>query len=160
MHRPSRTRRILKWTGAALSLLIFVVLVTSPWYEVSARLPGKSTYCLSNGSVMVIYSDAGREFTRSPGVRIHAFEHLGLRSPSIWRAPHYPGQGATTFTFLPLWLPLLLTAIPTAWLWHRDRRRIRHGCCPSCEYDLTSNTSGICPECGDKPPPPAGMADS
>lgn len=28
-----------------------------------------------------------------------------------------------------------------------SRRRSR-GCCPQCEYDLTGNVSGRCPECG------------
>jgi hypothetical protein len=23
-----------------------------------------------------------------------------------------------------------------------------HGCCPNCDYNLTGNVSGICPECG------------
>jgi len=54
--------------------------------------------------------------------------------------------------FIPLWLVLLLTAIPTAWLWHRDRRRIRPGCCLRCGYDLTGNMSGICSECGERRP--------
>ncbi len=49
---------------------------------------------------------------------------------------------------LPLWLPLVVVAIPTAILWHRDRRRIPPGHCQQCEYDLTGNESGVCPECG------------
>jgi hypothetical protein len=30
----------------------------------------------------------------------------------------------------------------------RRHRRLRRGCCPACGYDLTANTSGVCPECG------------
>jgi len=30
----------------------------------------------------------------------------------------------------------------------RRRSRIRRGLCVNCEYDLTGNQSGICPECG------------
>jgi len=42
------------------------------------------------------------------------------------------------------------------WVWHRDRRRIRPGCCLRCGYDLTGNLSGVCSECGlAKPPPPS-----
>jgi hypothetical protein len=49
---------------------------------------------------------------------------------------------------LPLWLPLLVLAIPTAYIWHRDRRRYPPGHCQKCGYDLTGNESGKCPECG------------
>ncbi len=48
---------------------------------------------------------------------------------------------------LPLWLPLLLIAIPTAFLWWREHRRPKPGHCP-CGYDLRGNVSGTCPECG------------
>lgn len=49
----------------------------------------------------------------------------------------------------PLWLPFLLIAIPTGFLfWSDHRRRMRVGCCEKCGYDLTGNTTGRCPECG------------
>ena len=49
---------------------------------------------------------------------------------------------------LPLWIPFLLVAIPTGILFWRDRRT-PPGHCQRCRYDLTGNTSGICPECGE-----------
>ncbi len=54
---------------------------------------------------------------------------------------------------LPLWMPFLLIAIPTAILFWRDRR-IPPGHCQRCGYDLTGNVSGVCPECGLPVPPP------
>jgi hypothetical protein len=30
----------------------------------------------------------------------------------------------------------------------------RPGRCPACDYDLTGNTTGICPECGARSSPP------
>ncbi len=51
--------------------------------------------------------------------------------------------------------PLIGVAFYTASWWLHARRlntasiqRMRHGQCPKCEYDLTGNVSGICPECG------------
>ncbi len=49
---------------------------------------------------------------------------------------------------IPFWFPTLLfsgLAIWTPVWWWRRRRR---GLCTKCEYDLTGNISGICPECG------------
>lgn len=33
--------------------------------------------------------------------------------------------------------------------------RLAHGLCPRCEYDLTGNTSGVCPDCGGRYPCPS-----
>jgi hypothetical protein len=63
---------------------------------------------------------------------------------------------------------LILAAIPLAYLvlvtllarlQKRRPRRIYDPSdrdCPNCGYDLTGNTSGVCPECGTKQRPPAG----
>jgi hypothetical protein len=56
----------------------------------------------------------------------------------------------------PLFLPAAAAAFPcvgffTLWLFARQRRRMRiprPNVCAVCDYDLTGNTSGTCPECG------------
>ena len=53
---------------------------------------------------------------------------------------------------LPLWPLLILGGAVIAWLWRRDRMVIP-GTCTQCRYDLTGNTSGVCPECGLSVPP-------
>jgi hypothetical protein len=68
--------------------------------------------------------------------------------PIHWRA----GRASVSHwqsVIVPLWIPVLACALPTAWLFGLDRRR-RYGPhqCPRCGYDLTGNTSGVCPECG------------
>ena len=54
----------------------------------------------------------------------------------------------------PLWLPLLLIAAPTGWLWWRDRASRWKDHCPNprCRYLLTGLTSPKCPECGTEVP--------
>ncbi len=48
---------------------------------------------------------------------------------------------------IPLYVPLFIFVLPTAFLWWRDHRRPK-GHCQNCGYDLTGNVSGRCPECG------------
>jgi hypothetical protein len=48
----------------------------------------------------------------------------------------------------PLWFPVVLIAIPTAYLWRRTRR-VAPGLCPKCKYNLAGLASQApCPECG------------
>jgi hypothetical protein len=57
--------------------------------------------------------------------------------------------GGLRFLVLPYWLPVGLTAagsVPVFVLWKRRRRPA--GYCGRCSYNLTGNTSGVCPECG------------
>lgn len=61
--------------------------------------------------------------------------------------PSFESEPGGWMTVLPLWLPLVLSAIPTVILWRLNRRR-GPGCCQKCGYDLRGNISGICPECG------------
>ena len=57
-------------------------------------------------------------------------------------------RGTTTIMF-PLSLPALaFAAYPSVVLVRSLQRRRRKGCCGICDYNLTGNTSGICPECG------------
>jgi hypothetical protein len=49
--------------------------------------------------------------------------------------------------YVPLWIPLIAAAVPTAFFL-RAARRHRPGSCPQCGYDLTGAPSPNCPECG------------
>ena len=49
--------------------------------------------------------------------------------------------------YIPVWLLVVAVGLPTALLWWRDRRP-KAGFCNVCQYDLTGNVSGVCPECG------------
>ena len=187
MHPPSRARRILKWTGAIACLLILVTWAASlRWgfryhFSNGYRCVGVSTgaleisrwTCTYPKFIMAWGSPQNRYLrARTPiGLEIHrpSFQYITYRNFGF-ESPHKelsnPPSGTLTSVWwtIPFWLVLLLTAIPTAWLWHRDRRLISsspdHRLCLRCGYDLTGNTSGVCPECGDKACPPAGLADS
>lgn len=64
---------------------------------------------------------------------------------------HFRGWEPVVEIHVPDWsLMLLFALLPVAWFisHRRTRRRARQNGCVSCGYNLTSNTSGVCPECG------------
>ena len=67
-------------------------------------------------------------------------------TPSVWKSP------TGIYVDIPFWfIGVLITAYP-AWMFVgrplRNYSRRRRGHCVKCGYDLTGNTSGVCPECG------------
>jgi len=162
MHPPSRVRRILKWTGVGLSLVILTAWAVTLNYDFFLTIGQESALGLSFGGFEVTESANHGFVATFAGIRERKWRGFGIDLPALKTYPldaNFPAWDITTLR-IPLWLPLLLTAIPTAWLWHRDQRRIRPGCCLRCGYDLTGNTSGVCSECGDKVHPPVVLADS
>jgi len=81
---------------------------------------------------------------------------FGLVLPTVTRVDPLKGGPRRLFSTvrafvtsirMPLWVPFVVIAVPTALLWWRDHRPPK-GHCQSCAYDLTGNVSGRCPECG------------
>ena len=79
-----------------------------------------------------------------------------------WGELHEPGLGEAIYAelgyqwiigqFAAMNVPFLVSGLIVAWGHPRYRRlvRRRNGLCTECEYNLTGNVSGICPECGMK----------
>lgn len=82
-----------------------------------------------------------------------------LRMPSplwSWGFKRYsPSGGYWGGIDVPLWAPVAVLGVTALWLWYLDRPR-PPGACPKCGYDLTGNTTGICPECGKAGPAASG----
>jgi hypothetical protein len=69
--------------------------------------------------------------------------HHGL----LWRS--VAGEWELGFSLL---YPVLLTTIPAAFLWYKDRRRSSPHTCPNCNYDRRGlPAQAKCPECGTVP---------
>jgi len=148
-YAPSRRRRVLKWTGLVVCCLILVLfgvsLVRHVGYDrnrICFRLwPG----C---GMVRVCGDEPWRDPSAGWSSSAYTPYIRGLTAdlyaywPHIFKDP--PPLGGAR---VPLWIPFLLAAIPTVWLWRRDRRPPK-GSCQACGYNLTGNTSRVCPECG------------
>ena len=149
MKSRPRPRRIAKWTG-----LIACVLIVVAWAGVTSRGWGVAWYSKES---FIVFGDGHLVVERflASGQPDFGFWHWGvLQTGQLRYGFRWPQvQGLSSFrrwrVFLPLWLPLLVIAIPSALLWHRDRRRIPPGHCQQCGYDLTGNESGVCSECGE-----------
>jgi hypothetical protein len=89
------------------------------------------------------YEIAGVHFGRWTDV---AYTNDGRPLPQVY--------GCHSELWLSLFWPFALTAILPAIAFPRFTRYMRKrmlrnpGLCAKCSYDLTANTSGVCPECG------------
>ena len=64
--------------------------------------------------------------------------------------------GTRTWIMVPFRaLAIAFLILPAIWCIPLARRRPRDGTCKTCGYNLTGNTSGVCPECGTPVPPKA-----
>lgn len=150
-------RRILKWAGTIASLLILIELNVG--WNVEYVHKGSLGIAIWGKAIEVSQADGSghklRQRRSSVGpiygvhdpldvVGVNRFEPSFDRSVWPQSASYINGWAALR---IPLWIPLGLIALPTLWMWWLDRRPGR-GMCRSCGYNLTGNTSGVCPECG------------
>jgi hypothetical protein len=149
MTQRSGIRRWIKWSGLGLSLLIAVIWAVSlfMWPRLYCNHWCASLY---KGGFSVEWSDDLLNEGLSFNVR--AIQPRRWYWQGMLPAPYEGGfiGTITTGLLIPLILPFLLVALPTAFLFWRDRRKIFHGYCQKCGFNLTGNTSGICPECGER----------
>jgi hypothetical protein len=143
MRRRSPTRRVLKWVG-----LVGCVVLTAAWgitLFCTFGYMGSSTaaWFQYDGAVVVAYYAQTAEVR--PGW--FAFDDRPPDPDQLWLPRRVAGAGRDYFA-IPVWMPILLLALPTATLWYRDRRPPK-GHCQNCGYNLTGNVSGRCPECGE-----------
>ena len=142
--RPRRLQRWAKWVGLTACVISFLALLSSFIFTVTMYRSGWSAV-LGFGDVIVQSTNAqygnpqqGWAFKKRLASEPIVFQWwVRLRNPveSVWQV------------IVPTWIPLVALTMPTAFLWYRDRRT-PPGHCQSCGYNLTGNTSGVCPECG------------
>lgn len=143
MARKWPGRRFLQWT-----LRLTCVLLAIAW----AASAGKAIHWVSPNSRFASGIMCGR-FGAGWQSAPQAFDdlpgwHVDGGACNVWEWWFDLWIGTTQGRIIiPLWLPFLLVAIPTAVLWLR-RGGSEPGHCRKCDYDLTGNISGVCPECG------------
>ncbi len=143
MSRLSRVRRIAKWTGVVVCVVFAAEWAVNSGYAVHYARGGFAMF-VGGGQTRIYYTTTDKH-KYAPGF---AFRE-GLTNTRRLLLPEFHQYPADSVTFVdcPLWLPSLLVALPTAYLFYRDRRPPR-GHCQGCGYDLKGNVSGVCPECG------------
>ena len=129
-----------KWAGVALVLLVLGVDVASAWYCMELFRSG-TCFEVARGRIGLVQSP-------------------GLAPPDGWYVSRHDAVHRWWFLFrtiprlqrdwaVPIWFVAAACALPTAWLWYRDRRDKRPGHCSRCGYELTGLAPGsTCPECG------------
>jgi hypothetical protein len=149
----------LKWAGAAACVLIVVAWFASGWWTLYLGYGSRAAFRVvqvAAGQVELIWRDrsAGGQSGLILGWVAGARRDTARSARWWWGIDHerfYPsGSSAldTEVVYLPLYLPLLLIAAPTAWLIWRGRVR-PPGLCPACGYDRSGLRAGApCPECG------------
>src|SRR5262249_31688217 len=152
-----RVRRVAKWAGLVSSCSIATAwMLTTPAvlerplqaYGQSGRVFAAVTYGRFTLNLESRYLKS--TLPKDWGV-IRADDRLLQPPARISYGLILPASSSDRFwtdISIPLWLPLLIVAMPTAFFWYRDRRRPPPGHCPKCGYNLTFNESGCCPECG------------
>ncbi len=154
MKPRSTLRRALKWIGTLLCVFVLAAFVASLRWDVAVANDRMNLIVWSwGGGVLLLEGAIERKTSLDRWATVELLSPL--QSERRFALALRPGWGQgwlhrrDRYVFVPYWIPFALFAIPTAWLWWRDRhRRIPPGHCQKCGYNLTGNVSGRCPECG------------
>ena len=143
-------RRVGKWVVAAAAVIVAAVAVLSTHFGVDFTYR-RVQMEVGGGGMWIQWTTASEpDFYPADRKLFIDVYRRPASYPSRWGFPRF---GRTDYSYLvwaqvPIWLIFVMLAIPSAFLWYRDRRPPRPGHCQRCGYDLTGNVSGRCSECG------------
>ncbi len=145
----------LRWIGLLASLLVAGFFIISMKLTIQWTNNSQKHVLSIEGGALVHVTHNWRDdgFPPPQHYWVHSLPPPGLRitehNGTLWRYLLIPGAGkaGVARTGVSLLLPWLIVTVPTAWLWFTCRRN-SSGHCLNCNYNLTGNISGRCPECG------------
>jgi len=129
-------------TVAALAILALIVTYPYNW----GLVVGRTAVQIGGSSLTVAI------FKQPPPNQGWYTENV---SPANWRwAPQVVagaiwGGPAFSALAIPIWYLAFAAAVAAMFFHHKARPKLP-GQCRKCDYDLTGNVSGVCPECGTK----------
>jgi hypothetical protein len=139
------------WIGSVCCGLTLGAWFASRWYWAEATVAHGSrttSVRITLGQLWIMRFNVGRD--RGWNVSFGSGTHraAGLAPEWWWAvrwAPNPSARGRVIAT--PLWMPIVLVAVPTGVLWLRRSRR-GQGECRNCGYDRSGLGATPCPECG------------
>ena len=133
-----------------IAILAFCVFATTAAFFASIKY--RFGYLGDWVSVGVERGVFGIGFVTPPFVSGWIWEEHHTFHPPLFGLPSIYSSVSLLSIVIPLWLLFILFAVYPVLAFIRGPlnryRRRRKGLCIKCGYNLTGNTSGICPECG------------
>jgi hypothetical protein len=153
--RAKRLRQAVKWAGPIACVALATMIGVGAWCWIAWTSPnGRLSVASGHGVALIASIDPARSYPGlDPGWSITRAQPPGVALlPGVFEDNGYLALA------IPLWIPLGALGWASAAAWRaerRERRRMKAGLCPRCHYDLTANTTNLCPECGAKTTPQA-----
>ena len=142
-----KVRKVAKWVGVVIVLLVLGTDLLSLWYGVA----------FVTRDYMVALLE-GRLVLRQGASRLPRMNwpHAGWNIDDLdvghhqWSLHFVSDTSTGTWAiFVPIWPVVAFCGATTAWLRWLERPKRGPGHCPACNYDLTGLApSSTCPECG------------
>jgi len=136
---------VLKWVGTAACGVLIVAWTVSLQFNIWSQVSSRYLIAIVGGCLLLEKVPPGQGSGVWPQARPAGPLYWW---PELNRAVYIQKTHWEWYMRVPIWCFLGITAVPTIWLWYRDRRRLSPDHCQHCGYNLTGNVSGTCPECG------------